>query len=77
MKAIEIKEQKRKEAEARNEKWRSLSFEKQIAHLDNLFGKDKGAAKQRAKIALAIATAEQDVKTGKAKGKQKKAKKAS
>ena len=45
------KEQKRQEATERNAKWAAMSFEKQIAHLDAMFGKDKGAAKQRAKIA--------------------------
>ena len=42
---------KREQAEARNAKWAAKSFDEQIAYLDNLFGKGKGAAKQRAKIA--------------------------
>lgn len=45
------KDQKRREAEQRNAKWAALSFDEQIAYLDKLFGKDQGAAKQRAKIA--------------------------
>ena len=45
------KEQRRSEAEERNAKWAALSFDKQIAYLDNMFGKDLGAAKQRLKIA--------------------------
>ena len=48
------KEQKRREAEERNAKWAALSFDKQIAYLDKMFGKDKGAAKQRLKIAKQI-----------------------
>ena len=44
------KEQKRKEAEERNSKWASLTHEQQLKHLDELFGKDQGATKQRLKI---------------------------
>lgn len=48
------KEQKRNEAIARNEKWASLTFEQQLESLNTTFGKDKGATKQRAKIAAKI-----------------------
>ncbi len=44
------KEQKRKEAEERNAKWASLSYEEQLSQINNLFGVDRGATKQRAKI---------------------------
>ena len=56
MKAAELRDVKRIEAEERNAKWQALSFEQQIASLDKTFGKDKGAAKQRTKIARQIAT---------------------
>jgi len=49
------KEQKRNEAIARNEKWAALTFEQQLESLDKTFGKDKGATKQRLKIAKKIA----------------------
>lgn len=48
------KELKHKQAVERNEKWAALSFEKQLEHLDKIFGKGEGAAKQRAKIAEKI-----------------------
>ena len=47
---VQRKEQKRNEAIARNEAWASLSYEKQLQHIDKMFGKDKGATKQRLKI---------------------------
>jgi hypothetical protein len=50
MKQFDIKTQRREEAETRNVQWASKTFEQQIDYLDNLFGKDKGAAKQRSKI---------------------------
>lgn len=46
----QIKEQKHLEAVARNEKWAALSYESQLKHLDDMFGKDQGATKQRLKI---------------------------
>ena len=45
------KEQRRHDAEERNAKWAAKSHKEQIAYLDKMFGKDKGAAKQRLKIA--------------------------
>lgn len=45
-----MKETKRKEAETRNGKWASLTFQQQLDSLDATFGKDQGASKQRAKI---------------------------
>ncbi len=47
-------ETKRSEAEARNTQWAALSFEKQLSHLDSMFGKGKGGSKQRLKIAAKI-----------------------
>lgn len=54
MKAVELRDVKRAEAEERNAKWQALSFEQQLANLDKSFGKNKGAAKQRLKIARQI-----------------------
>lgn len=51
------KEQRRHAAEERNAKWAALSYKEQIAYLDKMFGKDKGAAKQRLKIAKQIEVA--------------------
>ncbi|MEA1980883.1 MAG: hypothetical protein U9N54_07915 [candidate division Zixibacteria bacterium] len=51
---MKSKELKNQEAVARNSKWEALSFENQLEALDNTFGKDQGAAKQRAKIANKI-----------------------
>jgi len=45
------KEQKRKEAVERNAKWAALSYEEQLQQINDLFGVDRGATKQRAKIA--------------------------
>lgn len=75
MKAAELRQIKREEAEKRNAAWQALSFEQQLEQLDKLFGKGKGATKQRAKIALKIAQRDLDQVTGKAKSKAKKAKK--
>jgi len=52
--ARENKELKRAQAEERNAIWSALSFEEQLNQLDITFGKDKGAAKQRLKIAKKI-----------------------
>jgi hypothetical protein len=71
------KEQKRQEAEARNASWAALSLTQQLAHLDKMFGEGKGATKQRAKIAKAMAVVSNQPKTKKAgnpKGKAAKKK---
>jgi len=49
------KEQKQKEAQERNEKWAALSYEEQLNQINTLFGVDRGATKQRAKIAKLMA----------------------
>jgi len=73
------KEQKQKEAIERNEKWAALSFQAQLDYLDGMFGKDKGAAKQRAKIQLKmvgdVPDPDADVPTTKAKRKRTRKKK--
>jgi hypothetical protein len=51
---VEQKAQRREEAESRNSKWAAKSYTEQLTYLDKLFGKGKGAGKQRAKIALAM-----------------------
>jgi len=65
------KEQKRKEAEERNAKWAALSYEEQLEHINSVFGVDRGATKQRAKIAklmkLRDEKQKQNQKTKKAK----------
>lgn len=53
-------EERRIQAEARNAIWQKLSLEQQLKELDNRFGKDLGAAKQRAKIKAAIAKRDHD-----------------
>lgn len=45
------KQRKREEAEVRNEAWRQLSPQEQLAELDKRFGKGKGATKQRKRLA--------------------------
>ncbi len=65
------KELKHKQAVERNARWAALSFESQLEQLDKTFGKDQGAAKQRAKIAEKIkirdaAPAKKDAKKSKA-----------
>jgi len=47
---MKSREQKNKEAIERNSKWEALSFEQQLQSLDQTFGKDQGAVKQREKI---------------------------
>jgi len=44
------KNQKREEAKIRNEKWEKLSTTDKLKQLDAIFGKNKGAKKQRAKL---------------------------
>ncbi len=48
------RERRKKEAAERNRNWRSLSLVDQLTELDKRFGKDQGAAKQRAKIKAMI-----------------------
>ena len=60
---VSEKERKHNEAVARNEKWATLTFEKQLQHLDEMFGLDQGAAKQRTKILKQIK--KRDEKKGK------------
>lgn len=43
-------EQKRKEAQERQEKYNNLSIKEKIAKLDKKFGKGIGAKKERAKL---------------------------
>lgn len=45
-----IVEGRREIGEKRNEKWRQLSPQKQLAELDSRLGKGVGAVKQRAKL---------------------------
>ena len=49
------KARKRAEGEARLAIWTAKSPTEQLAYLDNLFGKGKGASKQRAKLAKKLA----------------------
>lgn len=49
------RERRQKEATQRNRDWQSMSLVEQLAELDRRFGKDTGAAKQRAKIKELIA----------------------
>lgn len=43
-------EQKQAEAKARAEKWRALTPQQKLEHLDKKFGKGLGAGKERARI---------------------------
>ena len=45
-----IKRIKRQEAEKRNKEWQKKSAKEQLNYLDKLFGKNKGASKQRKKL---------------------------
>lgn len=47
---MKSRQQKREEAEARNEKWAGLTWEQKMAALDRRLGRDQGAEKQRAKL---------------------------
>lgn len=49
----DTKELRRNEAKERTEAWQKLSVKEQIAVLDKRLGEGKGAAKQRARLALA------------------------
>lgn len=66
------KEQKRKEAEERNAKWASLTYEEQLTQINTLFGVDRGATKQREKIAKLVAIRDQVQKENTKKTKKKK-----
>jgi hypothetical protein len=44
-------EERRQEANERNEHWAKLTSEQQLAELDARLGKDQGATKQRKKLA--------------------------
>lgn len=44
------REQRQKEAQQRNDKWKQLSPQQQLAELDQRLGKDIGAARQREKL---------------------------
>tara|TARA_Y100001963_G_scaffold19924_1_gene25254 strand:+ start:245 stop:484 length:240 start_codon:yes stop_codon:yes gene_type:complete len=46
--------ERQKEAEQRNEEWKSLSLQQQLDSLDLRFGKGIGAKKQRARIQYKI-----------------------
>lgn len=55
-------EYKRQEATERQEAWSKLSPQQQLEALDRRLGKDAGAAKQRARLALAIERAKHQPK---------------
>ena len=67
------KEQRRAEAQERQEGYASLTAEQKIGRLDRLFGEGKGAVKVRAKIATALAAPKVTKKT-KSKKKNEKTK---
>lgn len=47
---MKSRQQRRDEGEERNQEWRSLSKEQQIASLDRRLGKGIGATRQRKKL---------------------------
>jgi len=49
-----IREQRRKEAEVRNENYNSLTLEEKINHINKVNGMNVGAKKQRAKLAVLL-----------------------
>lgn len=53
---------RREQGDARNAAWRGLSFLEQVAILDSRLGKDKGAKRQRAKIAAGLAKLAKETK---------------
>jgi len=50
-----LKDQKNSEALERTEKQNKLTAKQQLEKLDGMFGKDKGAKKERCKLAILLA----------------------
>lgn len=50
----DLKEMRKREGEERQEAWSKLTPQQQLEALDKRLGKDVGATKQRARLALAI-----------------------
>ena len=69
---IEKQNRRRKQAEARNEKWADTSLKDQLASLDERFGEGIGAKRQRARIQEKIkAQTRKEEKTKNAKSTDK------
>ena len=72
---MNTKQIKETEAKVRNEAWAKLTYEQQLASLDERLGKGIGAKKQRAKIQYKIDNPQIEVqreKKAKKRGKNKK-----
>jgi len=67
------RDERRKRAEAQAEERAKRTPEQQIARLDQMFGKGKGAAKERARLAKQISDSKKSAK--KTKGKSAETKK--
>ena len=72
---MNTKQTKQTEAAVRNEAWAKLTYEQQLASLDERLGKGIGAEKQRARIQYKIDNPQIEVqreKKAKKRGKNKK-----
>ena len=67
---MNTKQTKQTEAAVRNEAWAKLTYEQQLASLDERLGKGIGAKKQRAKIQYKIDNPQIEVQREKKKKKR-------